>query len=156
MTRTQRRIASDVLVTLAGGALIASAFAHWINQGDGSGLRGHKLIDALIAVGRHFPGLSAARLTVLWYLVPASGAASWIATGLWGAASRTTRIVAGVAGGASILSAVVFGWLVGFSHLGAGAWLAVGGAIALLVTTWFFAPVRAVADPSVRMADRGR
>ena len=64
--------------------------------GDGSGLRGHALIDAIVAVGRHFPGMSAARLTVLWYLVPASGAASWIATGLRGAGQPLRRAVVAV------------------------------------------------------------
>ena len=156
VTRSRRRIASDAIVTLGGGALILSAFVHWISQGDGSGLRGHALIDALVSIGRHFPGLSAARLTVLWYLVPASGAASWIATGLRGVGSRWTRVAAGVAACSATLSTVAFGWMVGFSHLGNGAWLAVAGAAALLVATWGLAPVRAATDPSVRMTDRGR
>ena len=43
VTRAQRRIASDAIVTLGGGALIVSAFVHWISEGDGSGLRGHRL-----------------------------------------------------------------------------------------------------------------
>ena len=84
MTRDRRRIAADALVVCGGGALVVSAFAHWVRRGNGSGLRGHALVDAIIAVGRHFPGMSGARLTVLWYLVPAAGAASWIATGLRG------------------------------------------------------------------------
>lgn len=147
MTNARRRIASDALVTLGGGALIASAFAHWISEGDGSGLRGHALIDAIVSVGRHFPGLSAARLTVLWYLVPASGAASWIATGLWGAGSRWARIAAGVAAFSVALSTVAFGWMVGFSHLGPGVWLGLSGAAALLVATRFVAPRGATAAP---------
>jgi len=143
-------------VTLGGGALVASAFVHWISEGDGSGLRGHALIDAIVAIGRHLPGMSAARLTVLWYLVPASGAASWIATGLRGAGSRWARVSAVVAACSAALSSVAFGWMVGFSHLGAGAWLALAGAAALAFATWVIAPGRTAADPSVRMADRGR
>ena len=156
MTRSRRRVVSDALVTLGGGALILSAFVHWIGEGDGSGLRGHALIDAIVAIGRHFPGLSAARLTVLWYLVPASGAASWIATGLRGAGSRWARVAAVVAMCAAVLSTIAFGWLVGYAHLGAGAWLALAGGAVLVLATWLLAPVRAAADPSVRMADRGR
>jgi hypothetical protein len=156
VTRAQRRVASDAFVTIGGGALIVSAFVHWISEGDGSGLRGHALIDAIVAIGRHFPGLSAARLTVLWYLVPASGAASWIATGLRGAGSRWARVAAAVAVCSAVLATIAFGWMVGFSHLGAGAWLALAGAAALVVSTWLIAPGRTGADPSVRMADRGR
>ena len=100
--------------------------------------------------------MSAARLTVLWYLVPASGAASWIATGLRGPGSRWARVVAVVAAVATLASTVAFGWLVGYSHLGRGAWLALAGAAALVVATWLVAPSRAASGPSVRMADRGR
>ncbi len=82
---------------LAGGAgLFASAFLYWVSRGPGSGLRGHDLIDTIAALGRHIPALSAGRLTILWYLVPALGAASWIAGGIAGSHSRGARIVAGV------------------------------------------------------------
>jgi hypothetical protein len=141
---------------LGGAALVASAFAHWVSRGDGSGLRGHALIDAVVAVGRHFPGMSAARFTVVWYLVPAAGAASWVAAGWRGARSRATRAVAVAAAIAVLLSTVAFGWLAGFSHLGSGAWLALGGTVALVAGAWLVGPTPARADSSVRMADRGR
>jgi len=156
VTGDRRRVASDALVMLGGAALVASAFAHWVSRGDGSGLRGHALIDATVAVGRHFPGMSAARFTVLWYLVPATGAASWIATGWRGAGSRAARVVAALAFAAVLLSTVAFGWLAGFSHLGSGAWLALAGAVALVAGSWVVARTHLRADPSVRMADRGR
>lgn len=129
---------------------------HWVSRGDGSGLRGHTLIDALISVGRHFPGLSAARLTVLWYLVPALGALSWIATGLSGAGSRAARVVAALAVVVVAASLIAFGWLVGFSHLGIGAWLAAAGAAALAAGSWIVAPARPRPVGSARMTDRGR
>ena len=156
MNRDRRRVVADALVITGGAALVGSAFTHWVSRGDGSGLRGHALIDAIVAVGRHFPGMSAARLTVLWYLVPAAGAASWVATGWRGAGSRATRGVAAVAAAAVALSTVAFGWLAGFSHLGVGAALAVAGAAALVAGAWVVAPTRTRADRSVRMADRGR
>ena len=155
MTADRRRIAADALVVSGGAALVASAFAHWVRRGTGSGLRGHKLVDTIIAVGRHFPGMSGARLTVLWYLVPAAGAASWIATGLRGAGSRAARVVSVVAAVAAIGSTAAIGWLVGYADLGAGAWLALAGAVALVLASWVVAP-RARSRPSVRMAGRGR
>jgi len=152
----RRRIAADVLVVCGGAALVASAFAHWVSRGSGSGLRGHALVDAIIAIGRHFPGMSSARLTVLWYLVPAAGAASWIATGLRGAGSRAARVVAVVAVIVAVASIGAIGWVVGYSDLGAGAWLAITGAVALVFASWIVAPRRARSDASVRMAGRGR
>jgi hypothetical protein len=140
VTVDARRRLADALVLVGGAALVASAFSHWVSSGYGSGLRGHALIDALISVGRHFPGLSAARLTILWYLVPALGAASWIATGVRGAGSRVSRIVAVSSVVAAAASFGAFGWLVGYAHLGIGAWLAVIGAIALTAGSWVVAP----------------
>jgi hypothetical protein len=119
-------------------------------------LRGHALVDAIIAVGRHLPGLSAARITILWYLVPATGAASWIALGLSGARSRVSRVVAIVAAVATAGSIAAIGGLVGFGKLGFGALLALAGACALLLGAWVVAPRPASADASVRMAGRGR
>ena len=156
MTEDARRPVADALVLVGGAALVASAFSHWVSHGYGSGLRGHALVDALISVGRHFPGLSAARLTILWYLVPALGASSWIASGLRGAGSRAARIVAAASAVAAAASFGAFGWLVGYSHLGLGAWLAVAGAAALVAGSWFVAPSRPHPAPSVRMTDRGR
>ena len=140
MTNDRRRVAADSLVVLGGAALVASAFAHWVSEGVGSGLRGHDLVDAVIAVGRHLPGLSATRVTVLWYLVPASGAASWIALGLSGAGSHATRILAVVAAIVTVGSVATIGGLVGYARLGFGAWLATLGAAALVIGTWAVAP----------------
>ncbi len=140
MTPDARRRVADALVLVGGALLVASAFAHWVSRGYGSGLRGHALVDALVNVGRHFPGLSAARLTILWYLVPALGAASWIAAGLRGAGSRAAHVVAVASAVAAAAAFIAFGWLVGFSHLGLGAWMAVVGAGGLVVGSWFVAP----------------
>jgi hypothetical protein len=140
VTVDARRRVADAFMLVGGAALLASAFTHWVSSGYGSGLRGHALIDALISVGRHFPGLSAARLTILWYLVPALGAASWIATGMRGAGSRAARIVAVSSVVATAASFGAFGWLVGYGHLGIGAWLAVFGAAALVTGSWVIAP----------------
>jgi hypothetical protein len=152
----RRRVASDALVIVGGGALVISAFMHWVSRGYGSGLRGHALIDAIVAVGRHFPGMSVAQLTVLWYLVPAFGASSWIVAGLRGAGSKAERVIAVLAAAATLASALAIVWLVGFSHLGPGAWVALAGAVALVVGAWIVAPARADAHPSVRMTGRGR
>lgn len=149
MTVDRRRVVADALVVLGGAALVASAFAHWVSEGAGSGLRGHALVDAIIAVGRHLPGLSAARITVLWYLVPASGAASWVTLGLRGAGSRATRIVAIVAVVVTVGSVAAIGGLVGYSKLGFGAGLALTGACALGVGAWVVAPRRATARTRV-------
>jgi hypothetical protein len=149
VTVDRRRVAADALVVLGGAALLASAFAHWVSEGAGSGLRGHALVDAIIAVGRHLPGLSAARITVLWYLVPASGAASWVTLGLLGAGSRATRIVAIVAAVVTVGSLAAIGGLVGYSKLGVGAGLALTGACALVVGAWVVAPRRATARTPV-------
>jgi len=156
VTSERRRIAADALVVVGGAAMVASAFAHWVSRGTGSGLRGHALFDAIIVAGRHFPGMSGARLTVLWYLVPASGAASWIAMGLRGAGSRAARAIAVVAVIVVVGSIGAVGRLVGYRDLGAGAWLALAGAVALVLASWVIAPRRVRPDPSVRMAGRGR
>jgi hypothetical protein len=145
----RRRLVADALVALGGAALVVSAFAHWVSEGAGSGLRGHALVDAIIAVGHHLPGLSAARITVLWYLVPASGAASWVALGLRGAGSRATRIVAIIAGVVTAGSVAAIGGLAGYAKLGIGAWLAIAGACALVVAAWVVAP-RAASRPEER------
>ena len=118
--RDRRRVAADALVIGGGALLVASAFMHWVSSGYGSGLRGHALIDAIIAVGRHFPGMSAARLTVLWYLVPASGAASLDrGRAARRGESRDARR-RGRRRGRRGASVVAIGWLVGYSNLGVG------------------------------------
>ena len=117
---------------LAGGAaLFGSAFLYWVSSGAGSGLRGHDLVDAVVAIGRHVPAFSSGRLTILWYLVPALGTASWIACGLSGAHSRASRIVATAAAVVTLLVVFAFERFVGLSRLGWGPRLALGGAIAL-------------------------
>src|SRR5204862_7107026 len=91
VTEDARRRGADALVMVGGAVLVASAFVHWVSRGSGSGLRGHALVDALIADERRLPGVSETRLTILWYLVPAIGASCWVATGLGGAGRRAER-----------------------------------------------------------------
>jgi hypothetical protein len=146
VSAARRRAAADGLILFGGALLVASAFTHWVRRGTGSGLRGHALIDAIIAVGRHLPGLSAARMTVLWYLVPASGAASWVALGLWGASARVTRVVAIVSAVATAGSIAAIGALTGYANLGLGAGLAFAGAAALVAGSWVIAARRAPLD----------
>src|SRR6185312_13552599 len=110
-----------------GALLFGSAFVHWISRGPGSGLRGHALVDAVVALGGHVPALSAARLTVLWYLVPALGTAAWIACGFTGPRSLTSRIVAVSALVVSLVSFVAFAHMAGTAHLGWGPKLALAG-----------------------------
>jgi hypothetical protein len=122
---------------LAGGAgLVASAFVHWIARGAGSGLRGHALVDALAALGKHVPALSAGRLTVLWYLVPVLGAVSWISFGLLGRRSRTTRGVAVAALVAVVAADGAFWRLAGMARLGWGPKVALIGALLLCAGAW--------------------
>ena len=134
---SRRTRVAEVLCVGGGAALLASAFTHWVRRGPGSRLRGHDLVDALVALGRDLPGLSSARLTVLWYLVPALGAAGWISVGLTGPASRWTRGVAIAAVVVSVLALFAFARLAGWRDLGVGAPLAVAGALALLAGTFF-------------------
>lgn len=120
-------------VYLAGGAaLVASAFLRWVRRGPGSSLRGHDLVDTLVALGRDVPGLSAARLTVLWYLVPACGALGWVAVGTAGVGSRLARGVAGGGAVVTVLTIVAFARLAGVADLGVGAAAAVAGASAMV------------------------
>ena len=151
--------AADAAYLVGGGALFASAFLQWVARGTGSGLRGHDLVDAVVALGREVPLLSTGRLTILWYLVPALGTASWIACGLTGARSRASRIVAGRGdrgGGArrprrSSASS-------GSSRLGWGPKVAVLGALALCARGLVAAPpvsqLGAVAAHLLERADR--
>lgn len=144
---TARRGATvDVAYFLGGAGLLASSLLHWVGRGAGSALRGHALVDAVIALGRDVPGLSAARLTVCWYAVPAIGAVSWIALGLTGARSTSSRIVAGVAVVIAVAVVAAFTAVVGLDDLAAGPWLALAGALVLAGAA--FAPRRLVADRS--------
>jgi hypothetical protein len=129
--------AADACFLVGGGVLFASAFLQWVAHGPGSGLRGHALVDAIVALGRHVPALSSGRLTILWYLVPALGTASWIACGLRGARSRASRIVAGAALVVTVVVAAAFVHLVGLSRLGWGPKVAVAGAVGLCFAAWW-------------------
>jgi len=122
---------------LAGGvALLTSAFLQWVSRGEGSGLRGHALVDAVIALGRHVPALSIGRLTILWYLVPALGAASWITCGLGGPRSAVSRALAVAALLMTALTIGAFVKLVGVERLGWGPKVAAAGALAVFLAAW--------------------
>lgn len=150
----RRALLADGVYLVGGLLLVASAFLQWIARGAGSGLRGHALIDALVALGRHVPALSAGRLTVLWYLVPALGAASWIVFGVWGPRSRVARIVAVAALVVALVAAAAFRHLAGTARLGWGPKVALAGALALTAGAWIpervLAPrVRAGSEPAL-------
>jgi hypothetical protein len=132
----RRAIVADACSLIGGAALVASAFLHWIARGAGSGLRGHELIDALVALGRNVPALSAGRLTVLWYLVPALGAASWIAFGVFGPRSRTVRGIALASVIVVLLIVSAFVHLAGRARLGWGPKIALLGCVMLFAGTW--------------------
>lgn len=150
---------ADVGFLAGGAALLVSAFVRWVASGTGSGLRGHALVDALVALGRDVPGLSINRLTILWYLVPAFGAASWIAWGLGGGRTRASRVLAGGALVVSVLTVAAFVRLVGVDRLGWGPKVALVGAIALFVGAWLPAGTRNGSDATVdtkELRDRRR
>jgi hypothetical protein len=140
--RARRRLLADVVVALGGGALLASSALPWARRGPGHSLHGHALVDAVIALGNTLPGLSAARLTVVWYVVPASGALIWIALGAAGPAHRATRVAAGVAALASTLAFIAFERVLGMSALGSGPFVALAGSCAALVGTTVVPPRR--------------
>jgi hypothetical protein len=121
---------------LGGGALLASAFLHWVSRGPGSAARGHKLVDEIVALGKHLPAVSTGRLTVVWYLIPALGAVGWIALGLKGVSSRAARIVAILAVVMAVLAFVAFEQLVGLDRLGRGPWVALAGALLMCAASW--------------------
>lgn len=122
---------------LAGGAvLFGSAFLGWVARGPGSGLRGHALVDAVVALGCHVPAVSAGRLTILWYLLPALGAASWITGGLSGARSRASRAVATIAAVVTVLVVGAFVRLIGLDRIGWGPKVALLGSVTLGLTAW--------------------
>ncbi len=134
----RRLLAADLLATAGGGGLVASAFLHWVRSGPGNGLRGHDLVDTVVALGGALPGLSAARLTALWYLVPALGALAWLTVGLTGAHSLASRAVAATAAATTGFAIVAFVQLAGFAALGPGALLAAAGGAALLASAFIY------------------
>ena len=124
---------ADALVVSGGALLLASAFLRWVRRGPGSALRGHDLVDTVVALG-DLPGLSATRLTALWYVVPALGALSWVTVGLTGARSRASRSVAFAAVTTAALVLAAFAHLAGVGALGPGALAAALGALVLLAS----------------------
>jgi len=132
----RRALLADVCYLIGGATLVASAFVHWIARGAGSGLRGHALVDAIVALGKHVPALSIGRLTVLWYLVPALGAASWIVFGVFGSRTVAARVVALIALLATMVAVAAFRHLVGTARLGWGPKIALVGAVALCAGAW--------------------
>jgi hypothetical protein len=127
---------ADGIYLVGGAALVVSAFLSWVARGPGSGLRGHDLVDTVVALGNNVPALSAGRLTVLWYLIPALGAASWIAFGLVGARGPAARVIAG---GGALMVAFTFGAfvrLVGWDRLGWGPKVALLGGFGLVLGAW--------------------
>ena len=132
----RRALLADGGYLVGGALLVASAFLHWIARGAGSGLRGHALVDALVALGKHVPALSSGRLTVLWYLVPALGAASWIVFGVVGSRTRATRVVAALALVTVLIADGAFRHMVGTARLGWGPKVALVGAVLLALGAW--------------------
>ena len=123
---------ADGIAVAGGAALLASAFLHWVRRGPGHSLRGHDLIDTVVALGDTLPGISTARLTVLWYLVPASGAVTWIVVALRGASSGAMLAIALATGAITLATVVAFARLTSIGSLGPGAWLAGAGAAIVL------------------------
>jgi hypothetical protein len=132
----RRALVADGCYLVGGALLVASAFLHWIARGAGSGLRGHALVDAIVALGKHVPALSSGRLTIVWYLVPALGAASWIGFGLFGARGRATRIIGAAALVTVLVAFGAFRHLVGTARLGWGPKVALLGGVMLAVGAW--------------------
>jgi hypothetical protein len=133
-TRTRAPIA-DGIYLVGGGALFASAFVHWVTHGPGSASTGHKLIDEIVALGKHVPALSAARLTVFWYLLPALGAIGWIVIGLRGANSWWARGVGIAAFVFAFLVVLAFQQLVTIHRFSWGPWLAVLGGFLMFASS---------------------
>jgi hypothetical protein len=116
--------------------MFASAFVPWVRKGPGSGLRGHALVDAVVALGRHVPALSAGRLTVVWYLIPAAGAASWIVAGLVGTRHLAGRVLSALAVVIALAARLAFGHVIGAGRLGWGPNLALIGAGLMAAAAW--------------------
>jgi hypothetical protein len=153
-----RSFLADACYLVGGATLVVSAFVHWVSRGPGSGLRGHELVDAVVALGGHVPALSNGRLTVLWYLVPALGAAAWIVCGIAGARSAAARVVALAGLLVALVAFVAFARMVGTARLGWGAKLAMSGAVLLCTGAWCPLPRRSrLATPgSDTMTTRAR
>jgi hypothetical protein len=147
-TRTRAPIA-DGIYLVGGGALLASAFVRWVTRGPGSASTGHKLIDEIVALGKHVPALSAARLTVFWYLLPALGAIGWIVIGLRGANSWWARGFGIAALVATFLVFVAFQQLVTIHRFSWGPWLALGGALLMFASSMATLLIRQNGEPGL-------
>jgi hypothetical protein len=117
--------------------VLVSAWLPWVRRGPGRSLHGHALVDAVVALGNNVPGLSSARLTVGWYLVPACGALVWIALGLFGRRAVATRVVASATLAVVAVVTFVFGRVAGFGDLGTGPLVALVGAALVGLAAWW-------------------
>jgi hypothetical protein len=145
-THTRAPLA-DGAYLVGGGAVFASAFVHWVTHGPGSASTGHQLIDEIVALGKHVPALSAARLTVVWYLLPALGALGWLIVGLRGAQSWWARGVATAALVVALAVFIAFDQLVTMHRFGWGPWLALGGAVLMCIASWLTLAMRPANAP---------
>jgi hypothetical protein len=127
---------ADGVYLVGGAALVVSAFLSWVARGPGSGLHGHDLVDTVVALGNNVPALSAGRLTIVWYLLPALGAAGWIAFGLVGARALAGRIIAAAGALMAAFTFGIFVRLVGWDRLGWGPKVALLGGICLVLGAW--------------------
>jgi hypothetical protein len=127
-SRTRQR-AADAAVLAGGALLVVCAFLPWVRRGPGHSLHGHDLVDAVVALGNTVPGLSSMRLTIVWYLVPALGALTWVVFGIFGRRMHVLTIVAVLACVVGALAFVAFGRGVGFGDLALGAYFALVGAL---------------------------
>jgi hypothetical protein len=135
-----RQAAADVVALAGGAAVVGSAFLPWVAHGPGHSLHGHALADAVVALGNTMPGLSVARLMILWYLVPVVGALTWVAIGTRGRTSRSARIVAVAAVVVSASALAIFDVVGRWQNLGAGAFVAVAGAVVTCAATFAVGP----------------
>jgi hypothetical protein len=133
----RRSRVADACVVVGGALVLVSALLPWVRRGPGRSLHGHALVDAVVALGNNVPGLSSARLTIAWYLVPACGTLTWIALGLFGRRAVATRVVASVTVVVVVLVDIAFGRVVGFGDLGTGPLVALVGAALVGLAAWW-------------------
>ncbi len=133
---TERPFGAPDLCFASGAlALLSAAFLHWVRRGPGAALRGHDLIDAIarIAQRTQFGGWQVALLTIVWYLVPATGALAWLVVGFGAPHARSGRAVAALALIATSLAVGAIGFRLHWNRLGIGADAAILGTILLLL-----------------------
>ncbi len=131
---TRRARASDACFVLGGVALLSAAFLHWVRRGPGAALRGHELIDAAARVANRVDGggWQVTALTIVWYLIPASGALAWVVVGFGDPKGRSGKAVAGIATLATSISVAGLGTQLQWSRLGPGTVAASLGATLLI------------------------